>query len=108
MVNKLKSKFNITSSFFIGADFYIDDGFSWKWFDGDPIEKTAWWNEDGVNEQPLLPIWKGFKNNVHFRLKFYWDVPLLIGIIVVRFMTNIAIIFSPHNKFHCNHIWSLS
>ena len=82
MVNKLKSKFNITSSFFIGADFYIDDGFSWKWFDGDPIEKTAWWNEDGVNEQPLLPIWKGFKQ-IHLHLSFYRGGPLLIGIIVM-------------------------
>ena len=56
-VNKLRTKLNVTTSFFVGADFYVDENFSWKWNDGDLIESDSWWNEKGVKpEQPILPI----------------------------------------------------
>ena len=59
-MNKLRTKLNVTTSFFVGADFYVDENFSWKWNDGDLIESDNWWNEKGVKpEQPILPIWKG-------------------------------------------------
>ena len=58
----MRTKLNVTTSFFVGADFYVDEEFSWKWNDGDPIDSDSWWNEKGVKpEQPIIPIWKGFK-----------------------------------------------
>jgi len=61
----LRTELNVTTSFFVGADFYVDEEFSWKWSDGDPIDSDSWWNEKGVKpEQPIIPIWRGLKYNL--------------------------------------------
>ena len=57
----MKSKFNVTTDFFVGAELFVNEGFSWKWSDGEPIDTKNWLNSDGCNEEPYMPIRKGFK-----------------------------------------------